>query len=190
MTRREQAEASRTVLVQAAREAFTEQGYDDATVADILRRAGMARGALYHYFPGGKREIFGAVFDELNADFHARRDAQAAESSPLDRISAAMRVFLEQCTDADFARIALVDAPRLVSGQAEPGSSYRLLVGQLDEAVAAGEAGPFPVEPMAMALYGAVRQAGELVMQAPDPAGAVDDAARALRRLVDGLRAA
>jgi hypothetical protein len=41
-----------------------------------------------------------------------------------------------------------------------------------------------------MALYGAVRQAGELVMQAPEPAGAVDDAARALRRLVDGLRAA
>src|ERR1700734_4083248 len=66
MNRKEQAAASRAELMEAARESFAELGYEGTTVAGILKRAGMARGALYHYFPGGKAEIFTAVFDMIN----------------------------------------------------------------------------------------------------------------------------
>jgi AcrR family transcriptional regulator len=187
MRRKEQAEASRAALVEAARASFTEHGYDATTVAGILERAGMARGALYHYFPGGKREIFGAVFDSINDEFHRRRDALAALDSPMARIRGGLHIFLELCTDDEFARIALVDAPRLVPGQAERGSSFDLLRGQLDEARQSGEVRQFDVEVMAVALYGAVRSAGELVISAADRADAAATASATLDVLLDGL---
>jgi AcrR family transcriptional regulator len=45
-TRKEQARASRAALLDAARECFATWGYEATTVAAILDRAGMARGAL------------------------------------------------------------------------------------------------------------------------------------------------
>ncbi len=139
MRRKEQAAASRAALVEAAAACFAEEGYEATTVAAILDRVGMARGALYHYFPGGKRELFFAVFESVNEAFHARRDAVATIESPLGRIRAGARVFLELSTEDRFARILLVDAPEIVPGQAERGSTFALLHEQLVEAKAAGE---------------------------------------------------
>jgi hypothetical protein len=104
------------------------------------------------------------------------------------RIRAGLRVFLDLCTEDDFARIALVDAPRLVPGQAERGSSYELLRAQLEDAAAAGEVRGFEVEVMAMSLYGAVRSAGEFVITASDRNHAATMAAQSLDVLLDGLR--
>lgn len=188
MGRKEQAEASRAGLVEAARQCFTASGYEGATVAAILERAGMARGALYHYFPGGKRDIFNAVFDMINQAYHRQRDALVEIASPMARIGAGMRVFLNLCIEDDFARIALVEAPRLVPGQAERGSSYQLLRDQLEEATAVGEVHRFQIDAMAMALYGAVRTAGEFVTSATDRDHAAQTAAQSLDLLLDGLR--
>ena len=147
----------------------------------------MARGALYHYFPGGKRELFTAVFETINEEFHRQRDAVSEIASPLARLRAGVRVFLELCTEDDFARIALVDAPALVPGQAERGSSYELLRSQLEEAIRAREVRQFQVEAMAIALYGAVRRAGEFVIGASDRKRAAQTASKCLDLLLDGL---
>ena len=187
MSRREQAEASRARLVEAARQCFTLDGYEATTVSTILERAGMARGGLYYYFPDGKRELFTAVFETINQEFHRRRDAVSEIDSPLARLRAGIRVFLDLCTEDDFARIALVDAPVLVPGQAERGSSYDLLRSQLEEAVRACEVTEFHVEAMAIALYGAVRSAGEFVIGAPDRKQAAATASQCLDLLLDGL---
>ena len=188
MTRKEQAQASRAGLVEAARQCFTEYGYEATTVAEVLQRAGMARGALYHYFPGGKRELFEAVFDLMNDGYHDQRDALIAIDSPLDRIHAGFRLFLELCTEPDFARIMLVDAPQIVPGQSERGSTYELLRGQLIEAAEIGETHAFDADMMASALYGAARSVGEVVMTARSRKRAVDEALRSLAVLLDGLR--
>jgi AcrR family transcriptional regulator len=189
MSRKEQAAASRARLVEAARHCFTEYGYEATTVAAVLERAGMARGALYHYFPRGKQELFAAVFDSINQAFHRRRDALLKLDSPLARIRAGIRVFLELCIEDDFARIALVDAPSHVPGQAQRGSSYELLRTQLDAAAAAGEVRNVHPEAMAIVLYGAVRSAGEFVRAASDRRRAVADAVESFNQLLTGLTA-
>jgi AcrR family transcriptional regulator len=186
--RKEQAEASRAGLIEAARQCFTAQGYEATTVAEILDRAGMARGALYHYFPGGKREIFQAVFETINDEFHRRRDALLVLDSPLARIGAGVRIFLDLCTEDDFARIALVDAPQLVPGQSERGTTYALLRANLEEARTAREIRRCDIDVTAMALYGAIRAAGEFVMTAEQRQKAAKTAARSLDLLLDGLR--
>jgi AcrR family transcriptional regulator len=185
--RREQAQQSRAGLVDAARRCFTELGYEGTTVAEILDRAGMARGALYHYFPGGKREVFTAVFEQADGAFHAQRDALLAVPSPLARIRGGMRVFLELCTHDDFARIVLIDAPKIVPGQGDLGTSYELLREQLAVAIAEGEVERFDPEIMAIALHGAARRAGEAIVAARDREQAAADATRALDLLIDGL---
>jgi AcrR family transcriptional regulator len=185
--RKEQAEQSRAGLVEAARRCFTERGYEATTVAAILGRAGMARGALYHYFPGGKRELFTAVFEQADESFHVRRDALLAVPSPLGRIRGGIRVFLELCTEDDFARIVLIDAPKIVPGQGDLGSSYALLREQLTEAVRVGEVDAFDPEVMAIALHGAARRAGEFIVAAPDRTRAATEAIRSLDLLIDGL---
>jgi AcrR family transcriptional regulator len=187
MNRKEQAAASRAELLEAARQCFTEFGYEDTTVAGILDRVGMARGALYHYFPGGKAEIFTAVFDMINEAFHQRRDALRSLRSPVARLRAGVAVFLELCTEDDFARIALTDAPQVVPGESERGSSYALLREQVIEAVELGELQPLDTEVAAMTLYGAVRGAGEFVIGAADRHAAVAAATRTLDCFIDGL---
>ncbi|MFT8245852.1 TetR/AcrR family transcriptional regulator [Roseomonas sp. BN140053] len=47
-------------ILDAALEEFAEQGYGGASMAGAAARAGVAKGLLYHYFPG-KAELFGAV---------------------------------------------------------------------------------------------------------------------------------
>jgi AcrR family transcriptional regulator len=188
MGRKEQAAASRAALIEAAGAVFAERGYETTTVAEILDRVGMARGALYHYFPDGKRELFFAVFEAVNEGFHQRRDAVAGLPTPLDRIRAGIDVFLDLCAEDEVARILLIDAPAIVPGQAERGSTYALLLGQLEELAAEAGSPTFEPEVLAMALFSAVRSAGEYVMAATDRPRARAEAARALSLLVEALQ--
>ncbi len=186
MRRTEQAEASRAALLRSARRCFAERGYEGTTVSAILGGAGMARGALYHYFPGGKADVFRAVFEQVNEEFHARRDTLRALDSPVERIRSGIHLFLQLSTETEFARIALVDAPRLIESQSELGSSYELLHEQLDDAIARGEV-QADVDVLARVLYGAVRSAGQYVMDSEDPSRALAAARASLDLLVDGV---
>lgn len=59
--RKEQAEKTKQMLLNSARELFAENGYKGTSVRSINRRLNLADGLLYHYFPGGKKEIFQAI---------------------------------------------------------------------------------------------------------------------------------
>jgi len=171
MGRREQAEASRAALVAAARACFTESGYDGTTVAEVLRRAGMARGALYHYFPGGKDELFAVVYRDVDDQLHRRVDALAASESPLAALRESAVVFLQLCTRDDFARITVLEGPRVMAEAATPhgsvlGRSYDRMRDGVAAAIEAGEMADLDPDAVATALYGAVRDLGARVATA------------------------
>jgi AcrR family transcriptional regulator len=50
-------------LLDAARQVFTERGFSDSSIAEIVDRAGSSVGSLYHHF-GGKSELFIALWQE------------------------------------------------------------------------------------------------------------------------------
>ncbi len=63
--RRERTKArNRAVLLAAARAVFGRQGYDGATVRDIVRATDLSVGTFYQYFRD-KEEIFAAVVEEV-----------------------------------------------------------------------------------------------------------------------------
>ncbi|BDH13448.1 ScbR family autoregulator-binding transcription factor [Streptomyces hygroscopicus] len=62
MARQERAVRTRSRIVQAAAQAFRDQGYEGTSTTDILKRAEVTRGALYFHFPS-KEAIADAVVE-------------------------------------------------------------------------------------------------------------------------------
>ena len=62
--RREQAAETKRKLRAAALKLFANKGYHGTPVRAINRSIGMADGLLYHYFPGGKKEILRVIVHE------------------------------------------------------------------------------------------------------------------------------
>lgn len=68
---------AREAILQAATDLFAEQGYDATPVQQIVERAGVTKGALYHHFTA-KEDIL----------FHIYGDIFAEQLTDLDRILA------------------------------------------------------------------------------------------------------
>jgi AcrR family transcriptional regulator len=66
---------TRRALLDAARQVFTERGFSQASIADVVERAGSSVGSLYHHF-GGKSELFLALWHE-----HQRTQEEAASQA-------------------------------------------------------------------------------------------------------------
>ena len=65
MNKREaQAAESKERLLRSASRLFMQKGYRDTSIREINRSIDMADGLLYHYFPGGKKEIFLKVYED------------------------------------------------------------------------------------------------------------------------------
>jgi AcrR family transcriptional regulator len=63
--RTERGARTRTRLLEAAEEVFTELGYHEASIVKIAGAAGVAPGTFYLYF-AGKQEIFDELVEDLN----------------------------------------------------------------------------------------------------------------------------
>jgi AcrR family transcriptional regulator len=66
---------TRRALLEAARQVFTEQGFSQTSIADVVERADSSVGSLYHHF-GGKSELFMALWHE-----HQRIHEEAASKA-------------------------------------------------------------------------------------------------------------
>jgi AcrR family transcriptional regulator len=81
--------AARERLGQAALELYGERGFDDVTVAEIARRAGLTERTFFRHFTD-KREVLFAGADQLRDLLVAGVDAAAPNLSPLDTVAAAL----------------------------------------------------------------------------------------------------
>jgi AcrR family transcriptional regulator len=159
----------------AARRLFTERGYDAVGTEEIVRAAGVTRGALYHHF-GGKAELLEAVYERLEAESTERvaRVVLGSElESPLEAMKAGIEAFLDECAEPELQRIALHDAPAVLGWdrwrEIAAANGLGLIEASLSAAVEAGEIRPLPVRPMAHLLLGALDEAAMLVARAEDP---------------------
>ncbi len=107
------AATTRSALLAAAREVFAQSGFAEASIAEVVGRAGASVGSLYHHF-GGKSELYLALFDDYQGGQEARsaqavRAARAAgERDPLALFLVGGESYLQGCwAERDLARMFL-----------------------------------------------------------------------------------
>ncbi len=193
MTVNKQAERSastRAKLIRAARTLFARRGYADVGTAEIVRRAGVTRGALYHQFPA-KEDLFLAVYEQVEQELTGHVAAQLGEEAdgPFAALRDGIRIFLEACRAPEVQRIVLIDGPSVLGWERWREVAERYGLGLIEAvigaAIEAGEIAPLPVGTLAHLLMGALDEAALLVVRDPDGTDAV---ASTLERLLDGLR--
>src|SRR5215213_3221129 len=171
----ERTEATRNALIAAARELFTARGYGEVGTEEIVRAAGVTRGALYHHF-GGKAELLEAVYERLEAESTARvaRIVLGSEiDSPLEAMKAGVEAFLDECAEPELRQIALHDAPAVLGWdrwrEIGAANGLGLIEASLAAAVEAGEIRPLPLKPLAHLLMGALDEAAMLLARDERP---------------------
>jgi AcrR family transcriptional regulator len=189
----ERSDATRSALLSVARQLFTERGYAATSTTEIVERAGVTRGALYHHF-AAKHELFRAVFEQLEAEMTQQiaHDALAGTDA-LEQLRLGCRAFLDICLDPSVQRIVIVEGPAVLGWETwqaiEERYGHGLVVAGVQAAIDAGLVEAQPVEPLANVLFGALAQAGMVVARADDPRAARTEMEAAMDRLLDGLRA-
>jgi AcrR family transcriptional regulator len=85
--------ARRAAIVDAARQTASEGGMAAVQIAAVARRAGIAAGTVYRYFPG-KTDLVAALLEEIrDREIGALRRAAALAPGPLSALAAAIMTF-------------------------------------------------------------------------------------------------
>ncbi|MBC9715899.1 TetR/AcrR family transcriptional regulator [Streptomyces sp. TRM66268-LWL] len=194
MNRAEQREHTRRTLLRESRRLFAAQGYAAVGLAEIVRAAGVTKGALYHHFDGGKTALFRSVLEEVQQEVaQAVARAADAEDDPWEQLLAGCRTFLASAADPEVQQIMLLDGPAVLGWNEwralDEAASARHLAEALTSLIDAGILSPQPVEPLTRLLSGAMNETALWLASSSGPAD-LADAQAALTRILEGLRAA
>jgi AcrR family transcriptional regulator len=191
----ERSRATRAALVAAARPLFAARGFAGVGTEEIVRAAGVTRGALYHQF-ADKRELFAAVFEDVEAELTQGVATAVADSGAPDPVAALRKgadAWLEACTEEEARRIVLLDGPAVLGWERWREIGLRhglgLVEATLTAAVEAGLLARQPVRPLAHVLIGALDEAALYVATARNGKAARREVGAVLDRLLAGLGA-
>ena len=189
---RPRGDATRVALLRVGRELFAERGFAAVGTEEIVARAGVTRGALYHHF-ADKRDLFRAVHEELEQRLVADIGTRIGGiDDPWELMVAGVRAFLDACTDPAVMRIALLDAPAVLGWdewrEIDARYGLGLVTFALQNAMDRGVLRPRPVRPLAHLLMGAMTEAAMVIANSGDPVAARDEVEAPLLALLEGLR--
>ncbi len=185
-------DATRAGLITVARELFAERGYAAVGTEEIVARAGVTRGALYHHFTD-KRDLFAAVHEQLEAELVASiGERMRSIEDPWELLVTGVRAFLDACTDQALMRISLLDAPAVLGWARWREIDMRYGLGLvsfgLENAMERGLFARREVRPLAHLLIGAMSEAAMVIANASDHAAARREVEPPLIALLEGLR--
>ncbi len=188
--RADQVEETRGKLIAAARRAFAQKGYNEASMDDLTAAAGLTRGALYHNF-GDKKGLLQAVIDQIDGEileqmraagqqYHTRWHAFLAEAI----------TYIEMSLEPEVQRIMLLDGPAVLGDPSRwPNQTacLRTTAAMLAELIEEGTVKPVDTEAAAQLVNGAALNAALWIAAADEPVAALPRAVQAFRLLVSGL---
>jgi AcrR family transcriptional regulator len=193
VTQPERSRSTRAALCAAGRELFAEHGFNAVNVEEIITRAGVSRGALYHHFDG-KTELFTTIVADIEATVSAAAIERMAKiDDPIDALLAGNGVVFDLCMDPTVLRLSFVEAPAVLgwAGWRElcERNSLGVLTAYLKRAMALGRIPRRPVAPVAHLLHAASVELILLMANSPHPLRARRECEREMRRLMEGLAA-
>jgi AcrR family transcriptional regulator len=183
---------TRQAIMATARELFARNGFQATRTEEIVQRAGLTRGALYHHFRD-KEDLFRAVLDEVSGEVDRSlwRRSVDGRTDAWSLFRANSEVYLDAAsTNQAYRQIVLIDGPAVLgwSAWSERGDGPTgKIIEYLRDAVAEGVLEPQPVTPLAHLLSALGVGSTMYVAQAVDPVEARREISECYERLLDGL---
>jgi AcrR family transcriptional regulator len=97
----------RAQLLELAKRAFSDRAYDDVSIDDLARIAGISKGLLYHYFPT-KRDLYVAGLREISDELVEAITRVPESLAPIDRVRTGVDAYLEHISRHSRAFVALM----------------------------------------------------------------------------------
>lgn len=180
---------TRRALVSAARQLFVEKGFAEASTPELVKAAGVTRGALYHHFED-KKAIFRAVAEsELAEVADLINRSTSTSSTAMQALENGTRAYLDAMQVPGRAHLLLVEGPAALGvntmKQLNSQSAAHTLRDGLEAAIKTAEISPLPLDALTAVLDAAFdRAALEIAQGAPRT-----DIETALSALLQGLAA-
>src|ERR1022692_1578924 len=190
--REEYAETTRAAIVAAAVERFAADGFAGTSIDAVAETARGYKGAVYHHFTD-KARLFEAAFEVMEKRLLARVTLGVAGiQDPWELIAAGVDLFLAECCQPDFRRIALEDAPAALGWARWKEIEERYFLGLVTAAVdglaQGGQIDAGPGDLTARMFLAAMAEAGLVVAGAADPDAERLQAGALVMRFLRGLR--
>jgi AcrR family transcriptional regulator len=188
-------EETRARIVRAARELVVEHGYDGVSTAEVLRRAEVSRGGLYHHF-AGKAELLVAVLEDLEVEVLAEiADVLMAAPDAMTGLEIAMDWYLDECMrSTELQRIGLIEGRNALGWEAwrkvVAPHGLGLLSLALRTAMEEGTVRPLDADALGLLLLAALHEACAVILSADDRDRERERTGEALKALLEGVRVA
>lgn len=179
------------------RELLRERDFDEIATGEILARAGVSRGGMYHHFTS-KVDLFRAAYQASERDVILQLGSVAAEEAArgggqFDQLLAGCIAYARECASGgELQRIGLRQSRAVLGWEgwrdaAEPLGIAALNAG-IRAAVDAGELASADVTVTTHLVLAALIEAGLLAATDPEPGQALARIEPEITRLLNGLR--
>lgn len=190
-TQAERSETTTERLLQTGRDLFARKGFAGTSIEEVVRTAGVTRGAMYHHFQS-KEELFEAVFErEEKAVTQRVQLAASKKKDPWDQLKAGCDEFLLACTDPEIQQISLIDGPSVLGSrrveEIQRPHSIRMMVRSIELAIEKGTLKKRPPLPLAQLIYGGLCQAAMAAARADDAIVTMKQMRKELQDLLEAL---
>ena len=181
---------TRASLIEAARELFGSQGFADTSLDEVVAKAPVTKGALYHHYRG-KDDLFAAVYEQVLRELSDRVVAEFLRPDPWEALVLGCELWVDAHLDPAVLRIAMRDARAVLDWDVIRDIEARYgavpLRGVLRRAIRKGMIGPQPLRPLALMVMGALNEACFYVADSDDHAVAREEVHTLIVRLLAGL---
>jgi AcrR family transcriptional regulator len=189
------AEATRRALIDSARGLFGEHGYAATSLDQIVKGAGVTKGALYHHFRD-KDHVFLAVVEEVKEEVAnvvgAAFLAASRTQDPLQTLITGCLAFIDAHADPAVQRISVIDARAVFDPVTRRALDARFEVaavrGALRSSMRSGAIDRQPLVTLSHIIAGGLFEACAVIAEASDQSAARAEAIELVTRLLDGLR--
>ncbi|NIJ41784.1 AcrR family transcriptional regulator [Parvibaculum indicum] len=151
---------NRRRILNSAREIVAEGGFSAAQMSEVARRAGVATGTLYRYFPS-KEDLCRQVFREVSTrEMNILANIASEDAPAMERLESVLRTFAGRAIQGRRLAYALLAEPVDV-GLSEDRTRFRrthaqVFAGILDDAIEAGDIPPINTQIAAACIAGAI----------------------------------
>ena len=161
--------------------------------SEIVEHAKVTRGALYHHFSSGKRDLFETVCEHVLQDLvNSLSSSLTPASLSWDGIPDIFGAFFDAASAQTFKQIILEDAPAVIGSQSlrvlEYKYSVRFIEVSLQAMIDAGVIRNIPTKPIAILIFGACCEAALEIAFSKKPKETKSQAIDGLMALLQGIK--